>query len=335
MSSADRRSSGPSRDGQRGYTFVETVVVLGLVSMLGYLVERTLASATEAERMLGATRTAVERGQRLAYEVRDEIAASRKIFGDDAVGQEYFDALDVSRDPMLPTARLPRFDETGVLGPDEAGEPHTGNVLFFVRESDALPCMADPATKKMRMIDTYRFVCVYPSPTSRSLITGGPLANDLVVWRSVPYPNLSQIEGISDPGERTSVVRDIHDRFGLDVLWDPNQPASAAFRTIDGAGNIAGTPIAAPSVDEDMEVSRRGRLVYAKLQLAPTDMQTYHRRAIFTVDLSTWEPEGFEIKVVGASGARKVWLHLVVETQAAAGRVVVHPSTLIVSAKDL
>ena len=48
-----------------------------------------------------------------------------------------------------------------------------------------------------------------------------------------------------------------------------------------------------------------------------------------------WAPDGFEVKVVGSSGSRKVWTHLVIETQSSKGRLAAHTSTVITSTRDM
>lgn len=338
MSTAKRHAI--SRKGQGGYTFLEIVMVLAILALMALVVERTLASTHETERYLSGVRKATERGQKLAYEIREAVSASRKLWGADAMGQAYLDALQLDRDPIMGTARLPVFDEVNGLGPDEDGDPRTGNVLFFVREADAAPAVADPATGKVRYIDTYRFICIYPRLTGRNVVVDGPNntrpAVDLVMWRSIAFPSHSQIMAISDGTERENVVRDLYNRFEYDLAWDPNASVSSAFYELDPLGTVNGTPMADPSIDEDLNLSDRGRLVYANLQLARTDASNHTRRPMFVQDdPEDWVPEGFEVKVVGASGSRKVWIRLVVETQAAKGRIAVHPSTVIASTKDL
>ncbi len=307
-----------------------------IVSLMALVVEKTLSSTHQAERHLSAVRKSTERGQNLAYEIREAVSASRKLFGNDAVGLAYLDALDLTRDPLDAAARLPLFDEVGGLGPDTSGDPRTGNMLLFVREADAAPAVADPATGKIRYIDTYRFVCIYPRVTDRFIVQEEPreLARDLVVWRSGAYPSQSQILAISSPVERAAVVKDLYDRFGYDLAWDPNSDVNSSFYAMDTLGNMSGTPSVGVTIEEDENISDRGRLVYANVQLAPTDPGTHSKRKIFTVD-PDWDPDGFEVKIVGASGSRKVWLHLVVEVQASKGQLSQHASTVIASTKDL
>ena len=105
-----------SRRGQSGYSLIEIIMVLAIVALMAVVVERTLASSSEAERYLGAVRKSTERGERLAYEVREIVSASRKLFGNDTIGTGYFSALDLSRDAPITAGRLPTFDETNGPG---------------------------------------------------------------------------------------------------------------------------------------------------------------------------------------------------------------------------
>ena len=324
------------RRGQQGFSLIEVSAVIAILALMSFVVERTLATAQASDRWLTAVRKSTERGQKLAYHLREIVSASRKLFSNDAVGQGYLQALERSRDPMQADARMPVIDEVSGLGPDDAGYPKTGNVLLFVREADAAPAVADPATQNIRYIDTYRFVCVYPRVQDNFVVTGANQQNawDLVIWRSEPFPSYGQINEISNPFHRTNVIRDLYNRFGYQFAWDANRSVDDAFFAMDALGAMSGTPTPGLTIAEDVAVSERGRLAYANVQLAPTDADDYHRRPVFTVD-QDWDPHGFEVKIVGASGSRKVWMHLVVEVQATRDQVAVQPCTVIASTRDL
>jgi hypothetical protein len=111
---------------------------------------------------------------------------------------------------------------------------------------------------------------------------------------------------------------------------------SRSFYGLQSAGAIASVPEEEVSILEDADRTESRRLVYANIQLARTDASNYHRRSIFSVDdPATWKPDGFEVKVVGPSGSRLVWVRLVVEAQATRGQVSVHASALTASVRDL
>jgi len=306
--------------------------------MMVLIVERTLDSTRSAERFLSAIGKATERGQSLAYEIREQVTASRRMFSNDGVGQDYLSALDLSRAPLHEGARLPVIEEAARLGPDQPGVPSTGNILFFVGETDATGAIADPVAQTVRYIDTYRFVCCYPRLAPRAVVTDAARSNalDLVVWKSVEFPNYKQLMAISDPVERANVVADLYERHGHRMAWDPTGAVGDGFYDLGASGTIAGAPNPDPMIDEDLDESGGGRLVYANVQLARSDNADPRRKAIFTMDdPNTWRPDGFEVKIVGASGSRQVWMHLVVAVQAERGRVAVQPNTLVASVRDL
>lgn len=336
MSTADAPARRRGRE--RGFTLLEILFTLVILSMLSLIVQQTLTSTNSADRYLAAVRRATDRGEAVSYEVYDMVDASRKLFQKDDVGVGYVAALDLKRLPPIASARLPVIDELHDIGPDEKGDPHTGNLLLFVEETDPMECVADPATEKMRFVDVYRFVCIYPHETARRVLGDNTLARDLILWRSGLYPSYSQIMSVEDDVERRNVVADLNAHYGLDRLWDPDAPAGSAFHDTDPFGTISVLPVADPLIVEDVEETIPGRLVHADTQLARTDSSRAHYRAVMTLtadDPSQWVPDGFEVKITGASGSRKVWLHIVVESMAMQGRVAVHPNTLIVSTRDM
>jgi len=312
------------------------VIVTILVGMMALVIERTISSITETERSLRAIRNTVERSQRALSGIRDAVATSRKLFQNDAVGTAYLAKLDFGTTPLLAGSRLPTFDETHPLGPDDVGTPMTGNVLLFVREADPLPCIADPATKLVRTIDAYRLVCLYTTQTNKYVVAGGSLALDFVEWRSASFPSWGQVTGIADATQRTNVVKDLYNRFGRDYLWDPTNPVSSSFYGIDGVGTIAAAPTAVSSIPRDLNVGGGPNFVRANMAVARTDLSSKPRTPLFTVEApATWTPNGFEAKVVGPSGSRKVWLRLTIEQQASKGRVPAQETTTIVATRDL
>lgn len=320
----------------RGYTALEMMIVVIFVGIMSLVIERTISSVIEVERSLRAIRNTVDRGQRTLSMLRDATATSRKLFQNDAVGNAYLGKLAFGTAPLLAGSRLPVFDETNQLGPDAPGTPMTGNVILFVREADPLPCIADPATKLVRMIDAYRLVCYYTTQSNRSVVTGGGLALDLVEWRSATFPCYGQVTGITDATQRTNVVRDLYNRFGRDYLWDPTGAVSSSFFGIDGVGTIAAMPTAVSSIPQDLNVAAGPRFVRANIAVARTDLTSKPRTPVFTVDdPAYWTPNGFEVKIVGPSGSRKIWMRLTIEQQASRGRVPAQETTAVVSTRDL
>lgn len=334
MSSGDRVRK---TRGMRGYTLLEISVVVALLTAMSLIIERTLTSTNRADAYLSALRRAKERSESTCYRVYEAVSASRRLFDNDDVGTGYLAALDLSRRPMAANSRLARVDELHPLGPDRPGDPRTGNVLLFVREVDPVVASADLTMYPQRFLDVYHFVCCYPEQTGRNLITDNQLrARDLVIWYSVPFPSYQQIVAVDDPNEQKKLLDVLRDTYGFDHAWDACCPVNQAFYRIDENGQLASTPTPDFLIAEHPGISEGGLLVHHDAQLARTDPDRRLRRGVFTADTTTqWVPDGFEVKITGHSGHRKVWIHTVVETQALRGETAVHASTLIASVRDL
>jgi len=334
MWSADRT---PRARREGGYTLLELSVVLVILTGMSLIVERTLTSTNRADAYLGALRRAKERSEQSSFRVYEAVSASRRLFENDPHGAGYLEALDLSRYPLASGSRLPHIDELNPLGPDRAGDPRTGNVLLFVREVDPVTVSADTTQYPTRLIDVYHFVCCYPHQTGRDVVTSDlGTARDLVVWYSIPYPSYQQVAAIPDTAERTKVLEVLRETYGFDYVWDVCCPAESAFFRIQETGGLSGTPEVDFMIAEHPGLSEGGLLVHHDARLAPTDPDRRLCAGVFTTETSEiWSPNGFEVKITGASGHRKVWIHTVVETQAMRGESAVHASTLIASVRDL
>ena len=321
-----------------GYTFLEIVIVLGILSTMALITEKAMLSTAKTQRYLAAVRKVTERGHNLSYKIRERVTSSRRLFFADKVGQDYLDALDLDRAPPVSWARLPKISETGTLEPDAPGTELTGNVMLFVSEADATPAVSDPAKQTIRYIDTYQFNCIYPSLTDHHVIVEENMlpAYDLVLWESEPLPDFAQIMAISDDTERSNVIDDLIATHGYAMAWDPTGSVGSSLYDLTDLRSASPTPKATPTILEDEGRSPGGRLVYANTQLARADIDEKRRRPIFATDApNTWLPHGFEVKIIGPSGGRQVWFHVVIEAQSGMGEVAVHGSTLVVNAKDL
>jgi prepilin-type N-terminal cleavage/methylation domain-containing protein len=337
--SAGRQARGPARpraSRRRGFTFIEIAVSMIIIGLTTLAIDRTVAGLTGIERTLRAIRNTSERCQRAAYRLRDLVSSARKLYQNDAIGPGYLSRLAIPTSaPMLAGSRLPKFDETHSLGPDLVGDPRSGNLLLLVRELDPLPCVSDPATKKIRAIDAYRFVCVYLTTSTKTLVTGGGPALDLVEWRSESFPSYAQVMAIPAGIERTRVVQELYTRYGADTLWDMTKDVMTAFYSIDGAGTVSATPTPPTKIPEDLNVSTRGRFVPGNLAVPRTDVTSWPRKPLFTVESpAVWSPHCFEVKIAGPSGSRRVWIRLTVEQQASQGQVPAYEATVVANTRD-
>jgi prepilin-type N-terminal cleavage/methylation domain-containing protein len=325
------------RPRQCGYTMLEIVVVVAMISLLALAAERTLKAMQDTEDNLQATRRVERRGEELAYEVRNQVSSSRKLFYRGSIGDSYLHVLGITRFPPAPGTRLPLPEEATPLGPDLPGVPRTSDMLLFAREADPFVCSADPAQGKVRYIDVYRFVCIYPTEdaSQRVLTRDAKPPRDLVIWTSIGYPSYAEVMAIQDPVERATVVKHLYLDYGCNHLWNTEALASEGFFAIDGSGAISATADPGVVVAEDVVRSPGPRLLRAHVQLARTDPGSAVRRAVMTRDdPNSWAPDGFEVKIGGSSSQRQVWLRLTVESQSRTTSEVVHAVTLIATTRD-
>ncbi len=334
MWTAERRGR---RHGPRGYTFLEVAMVIAVLGGLSALTSQALTSVRDSTDTLASYRRAQRGGERLAYQIHGLASTARKLYVRGTTGNGYLTSLDLTIRPPAPNARLPLTEEYEPLGRDVSGVPQTGNVMLLATETDPVTCVADPVASKILYVDLYRMLCIYPSETrAKVVVRRAENGLDLVVWASAAYPSHAQVAAISSLAERTRVVRALYSTHGCRYLWNPDVPPDQAFFAIDAAGTIAGTPESSHEMPEDLSVSPGSRLIQTKLQLARTDPTIHQRRAVLTVDAAEdWVPNGFELKVVGSSSQRKVWMRLTVEAQSVAPRETVHDTTLIASLRDL
>jgi hypothetical protein len=321
----------------RGHTLVEASIVTVLVALASTVIYGAVSSTEQADKYIQALTTATERGQRTALEIASLVGESRKLFQDDDLGRAYLEALAVQDLPIASGARLPSVEEDYDLDTDEALEPKTGNCLLFVKEIDPSPAVADPLTGKVRHIDTYRFVCVYPHLTTQTLVPGKPRAKDLIVWRSKAFPSFVQIGEIQNTTERANVVKDLYVRHGFRHAWNADGGVTTSFYRLQNDGKMDAAALATMVIPEDRSLSDRSRLAYARAQLARTSTGSFaERRVLTTDDPNSWAPDGFEVKVTGSVRSRKVWFHLVVEVPCAGGQQsAVYPATMITLCQDL
>lgn len=334
MWSADSNPLRPAR-AAGGFTLVEAMVVLALITVMSMALNYAVRATLSADQQFETSARAAQQSQRLVHRIAARVGSSRRILGGDAVGEGYLAACDLSRFPMAPDARLPMIDETGDLGPDEAGSRSTGNVIVLVSETAGSPCVADADAGEVRMIDTYRLIVIYPHVVDRSIIQGGPPIRDVVIWYSRPFPSLQQVMEIPSKDHRESVISDLEDRYGFTHGWDPRLPVEQAFYEFD-KDKFEDFPDANILLEEDVLMTQLPRLRFAESQLAETDPTVHDRRMVLTaVEEDGWTPHGLEIKIAGSAHARKAWIHVAVESAVQGGRkTAIHTTTTIVDARE-
>lgn len=230
---------------------------------------------------------------------------------------------------MLPNSLLPVTDQSNVMGPDTAGNRTTGNILFLVRQLPPLLISYDNGAGTVNFpADRYRFEMYYLArDTSRSFSSATSFL-DLIQVRSIDFADYFQLNpligssGSFTAAQKTAIVNGLT-AAKIKVAWDPmNQPVANAFYSIGATGTMTlqatqGIWVysAKSMIPEFKGGAISGKMLFS-VMFRPT-ATTYFvfpspvpKYAIFNTSTPEF-PSGFEVKIVGAGGSRKVLLRLV------------------------
>ena len=314
----------------RGTTLVELLIVFVIVSVAwaAFLIV-TVEGVYDLE-YVKAMNLVTEWNQAITSHITDDVVTAKQFFEDDAVGTDYFDALSLDPESSpLSTTRLPTIDETGDLGADTPGDEKTGNGLFFAKV--IAPFVAtvpytDTETYTYR-INVYRLVTYYLTWRYKEDIGRGEGTLDLVRWSSRPVADYSQIMSIDDPDPsdgvdpREEMVAAFVEEYNSTWLWDSGEEVDDAFYECDADGDIDAHATNNMIIPQDPDEGIQS--------LIPSGVTgTKHASICFNRSVPGWDtgpivpqfgieddvsegfPHGFEVQIVGPSGAREVLVRL-------------------------
>ena len=112
-----RFGNGLSR-GSRGFTFVEMMVCLVVVTVgFSAFLGLTLQTMRDFDFYSSANQVS-QWNQEIVNKIRNDTLSTKEYFENDAMGQDYFLALQFPQDsPPLASLRLPTIDEEGLRAP--------------------------------------------------------------------------------------------------------------------------------------------------------------------------------------------------------------------------
>jgi hypothetical protein len=300
----------------------------------------------------------VATSQTAVNDICGDLSVSKLIFRNDTLGQGYLAALTfLTQYPLLGNSRLPAAGrDFDIFQKDTSTTTgFTGNVLLFVRAEQAY--QADLAycndTSKLRAvrIDLYRIVIYYLTKVTNARIGGMSYSLNLVRAYSEVYADYPEIMAITDPvtGEsppnpdlRTSAINDLYYNHGVTYLWDTTAAVGSAFHALTVVGSeleIAATPSASyhPMLSAPVEFIKNVRYRHASVAWNTGN----NFRSSITVPQFGYanpagdgSPHGFEVQVIGPSGARRALVCLSLARQMSSQQIAAHSAQVIVSSKD-
>lgn len=320
------------RRGQSGTSLAEMLVTLAVTTTL-MLIVYALIDDTIRATMFGESHNDMTiMTQRVVNGLRVEILQSRVAFQEDDVGGAYRAALQIpSTLSPWPDTRLPVFQVEPTLDPDKGPgtDRRAGNAMLLARQLEPLAVFydhdADAATAEVELlVDRYRFDYYFLVRNEGRRFAGSAYYVDLMEARSVEYADYFQLSSLTT-AQRQKVVPRVQ-AAGITRAWNPGTAIATAFYELAPAasgafeGPVTSPAIAVSRVTSLLPEMRGGRVsgaidysigfvpeAPAKPFPVPTPMTFYARPDPEAPGF----PAGFEVKVAGPSGNRRVGVRLV------------------------
>ena len=317
---------------QRGTSLVEIITVLAVVSVLLLIVYQLLNDAMKASMFAESHNDMTIMTQRVVNRLRGEILQSRLAYQEDATGGGYRAALQLPASPaQWSDTLLPLFQTETTLDPDAGNGPdrRAGNSLLIVRQLEPLSVMYDndgkPATPDVEFLaDHYRFEYEYLVANAARSFGGTGFYLDLQESRSVEYADYTQLKALT-AAQLKAIVPKLQ-AAKITRAWDAGQAIDSAFYDLaPAAAGAFGSPLIKPQIAiasttsllPDMRGGRiSGKMDYS-IAFTPTvplkPFPIRHPMFFYARPDAAYPrfPAGFEVKIAGPAGHRKVGLRLV------------------------
>ncbi len=327
---------------QRGMSLIEIIIVLAVVSVLLLIVYKLLEDAMHASMFAESHNDMTIMTQRVVNRLQSEIMQSRVAYQEDATGSAYRAALQLPASPAKWTDMLlPVFQTETTLDPDAGNgdDRRAGNSLLIVRQLEPLSVMydndANPATPDVEFLaDRYRFEYEYLVSNNARNFGGAGFYLDLMESRSFEYADYFQLKGLTS-AQLKSVVPKVQ-AAGISRAWDPGQVIdSAIYDLAPAAAGAFGSALIKPQIaiakTSTLLPDIRGGRISGKMDYSIAFTPTAPLKAFpirypmfFYAKADAAYPKfpaGFEVKIAGPSGHRKVGIRLVLMSNYGAGTV--------------
>lgn len=316
-----------ARGGQRGFTIVEVMITLLLVTASMGVIYSMMLGGMRSSMFTEARNDLTQIGQRVVNAVQTDVLQAKLVLQEDSVGGGYrslFTEALPAEVSVWPDSRLPIVDlNTTTIGPDPGPNEiptRTGNSLIVVRQLApvAVPWDgdADPTTPDINLLlDRYEFQYYFlRSNSARSFARlGYYLEVDLATSQIVA--DYFQLSGITTNQAQAAAA--LRASTGITLAWNPGKAVGdPAFYDISVAGALSGNPqpvfnVKVKSMVPEFAGGRiGGRMEYSVGLNSNTQLALADKIPLYAIP-SAGFPGGLEFMVVGQSGRRKVMTRLV------------------------
>ena len=339
--------------GSRGFTLVETMVALVIIMAGFWAFYEVVVRTMDANDYAMSFNTLAASSQKAVNDIREDLSVAKLIFRNDTIGQGYLAALSLPTGyPILGQSSLPGVREGGIFQQDTSTSGYTGNVLLFVSTQKAYLGNLTYCTDSTKLwpvrIDRYCLVIYYLTRIRGAAIGGVADSLNLVRAYSAAYADYSEVMAVVDPVSsqlpdlKSQVVADLYNNQGIRYLWDTTAAASAAFYQIALVGSVptvSATPSATyrPPLSEPTEFLRNLHARHTSVSWnTGSTFRSPQMIPVYAYASATGDrfPHGFEVQVIGLSGARQTLVSLSLARQAPAQRLAAQRAQIIIMSKD-
>lgn len=311
--------------GCRGTSVPEVTVTLALISVISLIFFEMYVGMMRAGMFMESHNDLSVNSQQVLNKMRREIIQSRIIFQDDTTGNGYLNAISLPAGfDLYSDSRLPTIDPNGTFEPDTSGDEKVGNILLMARQLRPMELPldhdGDASTDDIDFLtDVYRFEMFYLAENSGRRFRPFDHYLDLIKVQSYIYADYFQLNGLST-ANRDALAAELYNA-GVTRAWDPTKTVGTGVYSIASSGAM--TQVANPSLDVEKVHSMfpqfkggsvSGNINYTVGMQSTPPLTTTVLIPRFAIASNNF-PGGFEVQMIGPTGARKVMARLVTLAQ--------------------
>jgi len=311
--------------GETGVSLPEVMVVLALMSVVSVMFYQMYMGTIRSTMFIESKNDLAMYSQRTINRLKMELMQSRRVYQNDTRGNSYLNAYQIPGDrPLLGGSRLPIAHPNGVIEQDATGETYTGNMMLTVRERAPHEAVVDhdgdSGTPDVEFLaDLYTFQLFYLAKRSERELAPHSFYVDLHRLDSQRYADYFQLQGL-DAAYRAEVASSLHGA-GIQMAWHPSSDAGSAFYNIGSDGSLTSVadhaidPVDSASLLPELHGGRiSGSMVYSVGIQTDPPLGAPDPVSVLAQHGGLF-PSGFEVKVVGPTGARKIFVRLMLVSQ--------------------
>jgi len=331
MSTVDRTVTR-SRQAQAGYSLLEVVIVIVILSSVIFLTYEGIDAGVKVNDQMRRTNRLNVLGHDVLTRIESDLSRSHRVFTESDETRALLGRFDDATESVLKDSLLPVVDSDGILERDAKDARRTGNMLLFAASVPPLSVdvSAADAAEDIVRVDLYRFVLYHLREHKDEASRG--TQTELARWASHPVASYNQVVKGATGDDQKRLVAALEEA-GVVALWDSTADSvDDTFYPIV-LGEIAETADKEYLVPKDWGISEAGLTAHKHAGIA-IEAQDAPDAKIFAPSDATM-PAGFEVKMVGPASARQVLVNVTLVALRKNRSPLMLRRSIIVGARDM